>query len=368
MPASLITEPPTGPIAWDARLVAGSSTGDSTYWTGLLHGLAEVAASPKLLLISNQPRPEKIPWRAEWEWILLPTTRLGGRYWSYVQFPRLARRRGARVIHAQYALSPLVGRIGITTIHDVSFFIGPQWFGAKDRFLLQRSVPAAAKRAARVIAVSETSKGEIERFIPAASGKTRVTRLAAAPWIEPMERAAAVEVVRREFGEEGPYLLTVGTRWARKNQELAERAVMGLPESVPHRLLVVGKNPALSASARLRSLGYVSQEALSALYSAADAFLFPSFHEGFGIPVLEAMACGCPVICGSGGALPEVAGDAGRVVTSYDAADWTAAILEVVAEGGSSNLLRARGPGRAAEFSWRQTAEATLAVYREVTG
>jgi glycosyltransferase involved in cell wall biosynthesis len=359
------------PIAWDARLVGGTSTGDSTYWTGLLFGLSQLERTPRLLLYSNAPRPSSVPWRPEWQWIELPYSGpLAGRRWSFFTFPKAARAAGAEVIHVQYAMSPLVGRIGVTTIHDVSFFVGPQWFGAKDRFLLQRSVPAAAKRAARVIAVSDTSKGELERYLPGAVGKTRVTKLAAAPWIKPVDRAEAKARVKAVFGEQGPYLLSVGTRWARKNQELAVAAVEGLPANLPHRLLMAGKNPAPFTGSRVRGLGYVSEEDLCALYSGAEAFLFPSLHEGFGIPALEAMSCGTPVVCGNGGALPEVVGDAGIVVPSYEVSAWTEELVKLLSgadgQSGSSNLLSQKGLARASEFSWRATAEATLKVYDEV--
>src|SRR5271166_47233 len=160
-------------VAIDARLVGGTSTGDSTYWTGLLHGFLETASKDSLLFISNAERPPNIPWSSCWRWQVAPAR--SSRWWSLVAFPLAARRSGAAAVHVQYNLSPLVRRNGITTIHDVSFFIGPEWFGAKDRLLLQRFVPAPVRRSARVIAVSETCRREIEHYIPAANGKTAVT-------------------------------------------------------------------------------------------------------------------------------------------------------------------------------------------------
>lgn len=351
-------------IAWDARLVGGTSTGDSTYWTGLLHGFSQMERPPRLLLISNNDRPSSVPWREEWEWRVLPAKGpLGSRLWSYLMFPRLAKKLGAGVVHVQYSMSPLI-KNGITTIHDVSFFVGPEWFGAKDRLILQRSVPAAARRAKRIIAVSETSRGEIERFIPAAKGKVRATLLAPAPWIEPVEKAHARSYVAERFGEQGPFFFTVGTRWARKNQELAVAAVEALPDNLPHRLLVAGKNPSPFSGSRTRSLGYVTNENLNYLYSAAEGFIFPSRHEGFGIPALEAMRCRTPVICGPGGALPEVVADAGIVLPDFETQTWTQALVKLTE--GSSNLLTDRGAERASQFSWLSTAAATMDAYQEV--
>ncbi|MCH7946022.1 MAG: glycosyltransferase family 4 protein, partial [Armatimonadetes bacterium] len=294
----------------------------------------------------------------------------GGRWWSLYSFPTDARRRGARAIHTQYNLSPLAGNIGVTTIHDVSFFIGPEWFGWRDRVILRSQVPGSVARAARVITVSETSKLEIERFIPAAAGKVRVTYNALGDNISPMPAEDAERTVREELGIDGPYLLTVGTRWPRKNMRLAIEAAGALPVSIPHRLVVTGKAGwgELPPNDRTVFTGYVSDEELTALYQCADLYLAPSLHEGFGIPLLEAWACGCPVLCSSGGALPEIAGGAAEVMQSWEARDWADRIAELLSDSSKLGLLRERGLKRLGEFSWKETARKTAEVYREVIG
>lgn len=354
-------EPMKKTIAIDARLIGGTSTGDSTYWTGLLHGFAEVAADDDLLFISNNERPAGIPWKSSWRWLNVPSK--SSRWWSLVSFPLAARSAKAGAVHVQYNLSPLVRRIGITTIHDVSFFIGPQWFGAKDRLLLQRFVPAAAQRSAKVIAVSETCRREVEHYIPSARGKVVVTPEAAAPWIEPMDRAEARSRVTALTGTDEPYLFTLGTSWARKNQALAVEIAEAWADGP--KLFLGGKGRADEApSERVLRLGYVSQADLSAFYSAAVAHVLPSLHEGFGLTVLEAMTCGCPVICGNGGALPEVAGDAGFVMSDYSAATWVSAMRSKLS--GNLEPVREAGRARAAEFSWATTARLTREVYESV--
>jgi glycosyltransferase involved in cell wall biosynthesis len=350
-------------VAIDARLIGGTSTGDSTYWTGLLHGLAHEAPNETLLFISNTEKPPGIPWSEKWRWITAPAR--SQRVWSLITFPRVATRNRAQVVHTQYNLSPLVRRGGITTIHDVSFFIGPQWFGPKDRLLLQRFVPSSARRSARVITVSDSSRAEIERFIPVAKGKVSVTPLATPPWVEKMDRTGARRVVNKLVGVEERFVLTIGTDWPRKNQTLAVEAVNRLPEDSDLKLYLVGKSPAPTGeNARIRRLGYVPQSDLAALYSAAEALVFPSLHEGFGLPILEAFTCGCPVLCGAGGAMPETAAYAARIVHNYEPQTWADALQDMV----SSNLdaLREAGFMRAAEFSWLETARLTLQVYREV--
>ncbi len=353
-------------VAIDARLVHGTSTGDSTYWTGLLHGLKQTDADVRIHLIGMGAKPASLDLDERFNWVSLPSS--SPRWWSMVLFPLKARKLGARSIHTQYSLSPLVGTRGVTTIHDVSFLIGPEWFKPKDRLILGQSVPIAVRRAKRILAVSETCKGEIERFLPRSKGKTVVTYNACPPWIQAVNPLEAKERVAKELGLESPFLLTVGTRWPRKNMKLAVDAVSALAERFPHSLAVTGKfgwgDDGLGS--RGRAVGYVSTELLSCLYSAATLYIAPSRHEGFGIPVLEAFRCGCPVISSTGGALPEVVDAAGLIQDSWEPSSWTESIESLLDDPSKLELLKTRGFEREKWFTWKETAERTLAVYREV--
>ena len=357
-----MTEPA---IAIDARLVAGASTGDSTYWTSLIQAFLRQSSDARLLLFSNASRPEIIPETRTISWIQVSAR--SSRWWSYVSFPLAARRHRANVVHTQYSLSPLVTRGGVTTVHDVSFLIGPEWFKPRDRAILSRTVPASCRRASRIIAVSEKCRQEIERFIPTAAGKTRVVCNACPDWIHRVPPESAREIVRQKTGVTEPYMLTVGTRWPRKNMALALDAAALLPAQIPHRLVVTGK-PGWGEERlgeRGVAVGYVDTDTLSALYSAADLYLAPSRHEGFGIPVLEAFRCGCPVLCSSGGALPEVAGDAAVVATSWEPADWAESIRLLLGDPSKIEDLKKRGTERERSFTWDLAARQTLDVYRE---
>jgi glycosyltransferase involved in cell wall biosynthesis len=349
-------------VALDARLLTERSTGDTSYWRGLVQGLGRIEPGLRFLLCSNAPRPWWIPDRPYFSWQEVPGK---GRMWALTAFPKAAERAGAAVVHTQYNLSPLVGSKGVTTIHDVSFFVGPEWFSLKDRAILRSMVPATVKRAARVITVSETSKREIERYIPAAKGKVRVTYNALGDNIAPLSRDDAESVVSKRLGIEGGYLLTVGTRWPRKNMALAVEAsrLAGV------RLVVAGK-PGWGAEETegVHYAGFVTDQELTALYQCADLYLAPSRHEGFGIPLLEAWACDCPVVCSTGGALPEVAGDAALVVETWDPKDWAGEIKALLADSSKLERLRQRGRDRLKAFSWEETARKTVEVYREVTG
>lgn len=350
-------------VALDARLYSTANTGDSSYWRGLIQALLRQNSDFRFLLFSNTPRPQEIPENEQFSWIHLEA---GSRWWSLVAFPRHAIKRGADLIHTQYSLSPLTGNRGITTIHDVSFFIGPEWFQPRDRMLLQRSIPGSVQRAAAVITVSETSKKEIEQHVPAAKGKTHVTYNALGDSIRPMPLEEAKARVAKLLPDDRPYMLTVSTRWPRKNMALAVAAAAKLPESLPHRLVVTGKAGwgDMGSNPRLHTTGYVSSEDLTALYQCADLYLCPSFHEGFGIPLLEAFACECPVLTSSGGALPEVAGDAAVVEPTFDPDSWAKSIADLLSDSDKQSRLIAAGTERLKAFSWDTTAEKTLEVYR----
>lgn len=353
-------------VAIDARLIGRDATGDSTYWSGLVLGLSRLDTEFRFLLFSNAPKPASIPENERFRWIELPSRR--DRWWSLFRYPLKARRMGARVLHAQYNLSPLAGSHGVTTIHDVSFLIEPGWFRPIDRVLLSRFVPASAHRAARVITVSETSRKDIVDHIAGIEAKIRVTPLAANPAIEPIDREIAAAQVLDELNVETPYLLTVGTRWPRKNLALAVDAIRLLKTDPRPNLVVTGK-PGWGEEEVpncCQVTGYVTNGQLSALYSAADLFLVPSKYEGFGLTVLEAFACGCPVICSVGGALPEVAGKAAKVIASWEPADWSKEIDSLLVDSSKLKAMRLAGASRAASFRWEATAQKTVEVYREV--
>lgn len=347
-------------VALDARLVGGTNTGDSSYWTGLLHGLSKAERDLRFLLISNAPKPQGIPNSDNFSWIHLPAG--SSRWWSYVSFPLKARKLGAGVIHTQYSLSPLVGHRGVTTVHDVSFLIGPEWFKPRDRLILSKTVPASVRRARKVIAVSNTCKGEIEQHIPAAKGKVEAIYNGLPPWVEKVDDPAPV---LKGLGVEQPYLLTVGTQWPRKNMKLAIDAAAKVEGC---RLVVTGKSGwgDQAAGSHVQAVGYVDNSQICALYSGASLYLAPSRHEGFGIPVIEAFACGCPVLCSTGGALPEVAGDAAEVEPTWEPDHWADSIRHLLADSSKLGELRRRGFERVKKFDWVESARKTANVYREI--
>ena len=323
-------------IVLDADVLGRNRTGEETYLRNLLRQLPQVA--PDLAFAAVTRHPELVPDGVEA--VVLPArfqeTRMA---WS---LPRLLRRLRPELAHFQHAL-PLgwSGRT-VVTLHDLHFERDPSAMGLADRLTFKAVVPRAAKRADHVLAVSERTKRDAIELYGLDPEKITVTPLGVDPAFSPGD------------GSHDDYLLFVGAVQARKDPLAALAAAQraGLP-------LVVArpeKEPALARELRARGAdvrGFVDRDELARLYRRAAALLLPSRYEGFGIPVLEAMASGTPVVLSDDPALREVAGDAGVYGTVEDALR-------------DRDRYRAAGLERARQFTWREAARRTAEVYREV--
>jgi glycosyltransferase involved in cell wall biosynthesis len=337
-------------VAIDADVLGRQRTGDETYMRNLLRELALLAPASGLRLAAVTRRPDLVPDGVEPVELRARSQLLR----MVVTLPRLLRRLGADLAHTQYALPFRLHCPGVVTVHDLSFEREPGLFSVKDRLLFRRVVPRAVRRAARVLTVSERTKQDLVQLYGIASDRVVVTPNGVDPAFHPAPSGSEPQ---------GSYVLAVGAIQARKNQLVALEAASaaGLP------LVVVGpeKSPALARELRLRGArleGHVSIERLAELYRAAACLVQASRFEGFGLPVIEAMASGTPVVALREPALEEVAGDAALFV---DESGLAAGIREALRQ---RDRLSATGLERARAFSWRVTAERTLAVYREILG
>jgi glycosyltransferase involved in cell wall biosynthesis len=245
--------------------------------------------------------------------------------------------------------------------------------------LLNLLIPIAARNAAHVIAGSEFTRADLIDAYDLPPEKVTVTPYAADPIYRPMDRDAARQAVRDRFGLRGPFVLAVGVLQPRKNLPRLIRAFGRIAKQVPHALALVGKPgwaheelqqtaTASGLGSRLKFTGYVPDADLPVLYNAADLFAYPSLYEGFGLPPLEAMACGTPVVTSNVTSLPEVVADAALAVDPTDEAALSEALLQGLTDEALRTRLRAAGFERAAGFSWERTAELTLEVYQALTG
>lgn len=276
-----------------------------------------------------------------------------------LSLPRLLRRTGAALSHTQYALPLAAPCPCVVTVHDVSFARDPSLMSAKDRLVFRAVVPRAVRRAARVLTVSERTKRDLVALYAVPEDRIVVTPNGVDPAFQPAPRHAAVEP--RDSLVRERYVLSVGAIQRRKNQlaALDAASAVGLP------LVVAGpaKDPGLAAELERRGArleGYVDTERLADLYRGAACLVQASHYEGFGLPVLEAMASGTPVVAVREPALVEVAGAAAVLVDEGELAEG---IQRALAQ---RTGLSAAGLERAQAFSWRATAQRTIDVYREV--
>jgi glycosyltransferase involved in cell wall biosynthesis len=306
-------------------------------------------------------------------WRLMALTSQG----SHVSLDRLFPH--VDLFHGTDNLMPYFSRIKtVFTLHDLSFRFFPETLTTLNRLFLSLAMPLFLKNADAVISVSENSKKDAVRLYGIPQEKITVVHLAARGLFHQPCDPESLSLIRRRYGLPEQYFLYVGTLEPRKNLSVLLDAFRqaALPE---HKLVMAGKKGWLYESifTKLKNLnleekviftGLTRDEDLRALYGGATAFLFPSLYEGFGIPVLEAMASGTPVICSNTSSLPEVAGNAALTLSPTDIRGWKEA-MEGIARNGSLRLdLIGRGLLRAREFTWDRVAEETAAVYEEVHG
>ncbi len=286
---------------------------------------------------------------------------------------------GATLFHAtEHLLLPLRDVPTVLTVHDLIFRRYPAHHKRLNRWYLNATMPLFCRRAGHIIAVSEQTKRDVVAAYGIPAGKVNVIYEAADPRFQP-QSAAAITAARSRFGLPDRYVLFVGTIEPRKNLGRVLAAFEQLhAERLTDALVIVGKRgwlyddffARLEASPAKQAVifpGFVPDANLPAVYAGAQALAFPSEFEGFGLPVLEAMACGAPVVCSSTSSLPEVAGEAAVLVDPLDQEALTDGLRRILANPALADDLRARGLAQAAHFSWERAAEETLAVYRRLT-
>jgi len=303
---------------------------------------------------------------------------LGGPAISYA-----ARRARLDLVHDPTGVCPFTlpdawGTFGrVVTIHDAIAFRFPNGYPALNNFLQRRYLPMTLRNTDAVITVSDFAREDLSHFLGVGPERLHVVPNGVSKAFRPVDRGTA-DVVAARYGLHRPYMLTVGRSQARKNLDGLFEAVATLdPSIVPHRLALVGppmwddsgiadmiRKHALED--RIVATGYVQDEDLPSIYSGADFMVFPSLHEGFGLPIIEAMACGVPVVSSSAASLPEVAGGAALMVDATDPRALAAAIERMATDERLRDDLRAKGLKRIEQFDWDSVAAMTVAVYRRV--
>ena len=356
--------------------------GINRYITGLLAHLPQ--AAPDLAMIAfvgdarlrHQPPPG-----VRLAYPLWPTDdrRAARIAWEQLAQPVALWREGVDVVHGMaYALPLLRAARGVVTVHDLSFLLYPGAFNRVNRLYLTAITRQSVRRAQAVIADSANTRDDLVRRLSVAPDRVVAIPLGVDPQYAPPPPAQVAEFRRRQ-GLPDRFILFLGTLEPRKNLPLLVRAYADLRRADPAAPKLVLAGGAGWRYAPLFGLveelglkdsvvfpGYVPQADLPLWYAAAEVLAYPSLYEGFGLPPLEAMACGTPVVTSTASSLPEVVGDAGLMVAPDDPAALAQALRRLLSQADVRAELRARGLARAAQFTWQRTAQATAEVYRRV--
>ncbi len=367
-------------IAFDGSALRPKRTGVGYYTEHLVRHLAQSAApGDELFVLSNceVDTTTALPERVR---VVDGAGRLPRLLWMQARAPLTLRSIGADVAHFTNGMMPVATSVpSVVTIHDMSLRLLPRYHPARRVLLNRPLMDLAARRAAAIITVSESAKRDIERFYRLDPDRVHVVYEAAAPGFRPVTDPDAIARVRRKYKLGPRTILYVGTIEPRKNlptliQAFADGRRSG---ALDHQLVCVGPYGWLSgglertiaesgAADAVVFTGYVPFDDLPALYSAAEMFVYPSMYEGFGLPVIEAMACGTPVVAGLATAVAEVGSDAVERVEGQDAQALGDALARLAGDPARRDRLRTAGLARAEQFSWSRAARQTLDIYRSV--
>jgi glycosyltransferase involved in cell wall biosynthesis len=364
-------------FAVDAHAIGRHLTGNEVYIRSLLGAMAaEDRESDFVAYVSDSGARAHLPSRIQTRNVSAnPFRRLG------FELPGMVAEDAPDLLHVQYTAPLSCPSPVLASVHDVSYIEHPEYFPRWRALQLRLTVGATIRRATRILTPSEFSRMAILRvYGDLEEEKVAMVPHAAAPEFRPVSRDAAAAAVRDRFSIGGPFVLCVGDLQPRKNQIGLIRAFARLAANYPQlgqTLVLAGKETWFAgqvrgaaaqsgAADRIRFLGFVSDDDLLHLYNACDLFAFPSFYEGFGLPVLEAMACGRAVVCSNTSSLPEVADSAALLVDPYACDEIVRAMADLLLDGELRARMERLGLQRAAHFSWQRTAQKTLDIYYEV--
>lgn len=370
-------------IGFDARYLYDHFPGIGRYIANLLPALAEAAPDQTLVALANSALPNtrydlgELRRYPNIELVVTPVQPFS--LAEQVQLPRLVRRLRLDLLHSPYYVKPYrLPCPSVVAIHDLIGWRFPQTLARRARYLSRLLLWLAVRTAAQITTLSESARADLVAAYGLPAARISVTPLAADARFAP-QPPEAVAALRARYGLPQRYVLYLGANKPHKNLErltLAwEQATNALHANCT--LVIAGHNdpryPAVQQlvaarglAERVRLLPNLAEADLPALYSGAEVFAFPSLYEGFGLPPLEAMACGAPVLCANTSSLPEVVGDAALMVDPASVAAIAAGLRRLLDDPALRDEFRSRGLRRAGAFSWQRTARLILAVYAAV--
>ncbi|MCC6857345.1 MAG: glycosyltransferase family 4 protein [Bryobacterales bacterium] len=362
----------------DAHAIGRHLTGNEVYVKNLLQGFAALDPESEFIAyLSSDDAAAWVPSRFPFRRVSAnPFLRLGR------DLSRKLARDKPDLVHVQYT-APLACPVPcVVSVHDVSFLEHPEYFPRLRALQLAVTVRRTVRQAARILTGSDFSKRAIMAAYGLDESRISVVPNAAAPEFRPVNREQSAGVVLSRFRIRGPFILSVGDLQPRKNQVGLIRAfgrLLDAHPNLPHHLVLAGKPtwfaPRVAEAARqsghasrIHLPGFVGDDDLLHLYNACDLFVFPSFYEGFGLPLLEAMACGRAVTCSDTSAMPEVADGAAILFDPGSTDQMARAMADLLLDAELRARMERLGLMRASQFNWHTTARKTLEVYCEVAG
>ena len=356
-------------IGFNASLLAAGGgyrqTGVSRYIGELLDAMEPLLDETDELVVFGRrlaPIARRPMLRILWEQTALPLTTLAHKL---------------DVLHGPLNVVPVVVRAPtVVTVHDLAFLHFPGQLPRSRRAYMIAATRLSAASAERVIAVSERTAADLAAWLPLIQDRIDVIPEAPSPAIKRIT-GTAVDEFKMRSSVRRPYVLAVGTLEPRKNLPFLLSAFAAVSDRFSHDLVLVGPEgwmtgefhrtlERLNLGDRVRMTGFVSDQELGGWYSGADLFVFPSTYEGFGLPTVEAMRCGAPLLVSDSSCFPEVVGDAGILVSPTDHDAWCDALVAILTDRALNAHLRERSLTGATRFSWERTATETLRVYQEI--
>lgn len=370
-------------VALNGLFLAAPATGTGQYLRELVRAMREIVPENEFTLIA--PRPDSsVPAPLRVESTRFKSDNLAKLEFEQYTFPRACARQKFSLAHIPHFGPPLLPTIPtVVTIHDLIPMVLPAYRGSFAVQVYTRLAAIGARRARAIFADSHASAHDIETHLHIPPERIRVVHLAADARFRKITDPAEIARVREKYSLPERFVLYLGGFDVRKNVVRIIEAYTGL-DTERHagwKLVLAGQlantssnffpNPRVIAEEHrvaddVQCIGFVAEQDKPALYSVARVFVYPSLYEGFGLPPLEAMACGTPVISANTASLPEVVGNAGILLAPVDTAAWAAALRVILKDDDRYNELSGLGARQAKQFSWERAARETLQVYREV--
>ncbi len=368
-------------VGVDGRCLAGRPTGVGRYLRNLLREMTDLEPGVRFRLYLPRNGDHGLDGTKVESVVLgLPSGPLDNvMTWSHLRLPAHLLRSPVDLLHCPfYTLPVLCPTPAIVTIHDITFDLHPEWFTRRARLAFRGFAAASARKAGHVLTVSECSRRDIIARYGVPAERVTAAPLAPDPEFRPIRDPVELARILGRYRLEDPYVLHVGSITPRRNiGRLLDAFAAARREHRNLTLMLAGKveppSGPVEIDIRRRGLegavrvgGYVDPGDLPGLYSAARALVYPSLYEGFGLPVLEAMACGLPVLASNTSCFPEVVGDAGILVDPSDTRSIAEGLSALLSDTARAGELRGRGLARAAKFTWTLAAKETLSAYRKV--